>query len=702
MKAIHFSMLTVVLMFAAAGCNPDRNGESKNVETQAAVVDTASVAPDSVSPEWNSQLDSMLRVAATAPQDTNLAELYFDIGEIYINFDYEKAKEYYLKMRDLNEQLDWNKGRHWFINGFSVLLARQSLEDSALIVLQHGLEWEREINNKKWIVETATVAGQIYNVKEWYETALQYYMEALPLCEQLDNPDLLGRLHAEIGKIYIQFNQFDKTLEHCEKAYALTPENLDVITNLARSYFYTEQYEKSIRHFEDALTLCKQQHNEYYAGYIYYQLGSLYLKIFDIDKAEKHARQAKDISEDVDFPDVYLASLIILGRLEEWKGNTVLSENHIKEALHISIERDNAEGQLECYKLLAELAAVQHNYRQSNQYWNQHDSLEFAMDNAKSLRAAAEMEAKYETEKKELEIERQQTVISRQQMLRNVLAGGVAVVVLIALMLWYMLGLRNRRNRALTELNDALAGLNSALAERNDALAEINTTKDKFFNIISHDIKNPAVAQRDALKILVQSAARWDAGRLEDYLNGLLETAEDQVELVYNLLGWAQLQTGRMVFLPAPFNLANGLRSDISLIRSMAEKKNISLTANVPADAVITGDSNMLATAVRNLLTNAVKFTSAGGTVALDVARTGTDSTAPEYTISVSDTGVGMTADQIDSLFRLDSAHSRPGTADEQGSGLGLIVCRELIEKHGSALHVESAPDSGSRFWFVV
>ncbi|MDR2232223.1 MAG: HAMP domain-containing histidine kinase [Tannerella sp.] len=266
-------------------------------------------------------------------------------------------------------------------------------------------------------------------------------------------------------------------------------------------------------------------------------------------------------------------------------------------------------------------------------------------------------------------------------MLRNVLVAGVAVFGIILFLLWYMLRLRNRRNRA---------------------LAEMNATKDKFFSIISHDMKNPAEAQRDGLRLLVQHAGQWDAGTLAKYLGNLLETAEGQVELIYNLLGWAQLQTGRLVYRPAAFNLAAGLRSDIALIRGMAEKKGVALAVRIPDDADITGDSNMLATAVRNLLSNAVKFTPAGGTVTLDVARTGTDSTAPEYTISVSDTGVGMTADQIANLFRLDNARSQPGTAGEQGSGLGLIVCRELIEKHGSALHVESAPDSGSRFWFVV
>jgi len=248
--------------------------------------------------------------------------------------------------------------------------------------------------------------------------------------------------------------------------------------------------------------------------------------------------------------------------------------------------------------------------------------------------------------------------------------------------LWNMLRLRNRRNRALTE--------------RNDALAEMNATKDKFFSIISHDLKNPAISLRDALKLLVKNARLWNVDTLADYYNELLKSSEGQVGLIYNLLGWAQIQTGRMAFTPATFFLS-ALIPDIALVRKMAETKGVALNVSIPTDALVTGDSNMLATVVRNLLTNAIKFTPSGGTVTLDVS----DSVAG-YTITVSDTGVGMSQTQIDALFRIDSAHSRQGTSGEQGSGLGLIICKEFLGKHGSDLHVVSEEGNGSRFRFTL
>jgi signal transduction histidine kinase len=234
----------------------------------------------------------------------------------------------------------------------------------------------------------------------------------------------------------------------------------------------------------------------------------------------------------------------------------------------------------------------------------------------------------------------------------------------------------------------------------------MNATKDKFFSIISHDLKNPAVAQREALQMLFDKASGWDAATLREYYGELLQSADHQVKLLYNLLGWAQLQTGRMTCRPARFDLARQLRSEIAVVGKMATGKGVALQTDMPGELPVTGDANMLSTVVRNLLTNAVKYTASGGVVTLDVSphdcRDVAGNVATGYAVSISDTGIGMSREQISNLFRLGSLPAHPGTAGETGSGLGLIVCRELLEKHGTTLNVESTEGEGSRFWFEV
>jgi signal transduction histidine kinase len=361
----------------------------------------------------------------------------------------------------------------------------------------------------------------------------------------------------------------------------------------------------------------------------------------------------------------------------------------------LTINDSEPANSLALYEILSKACSHQGNSTKAGEYFDKHKALQASWSTKNYQSAMREMEVKYETGKKELQIERQQNLISRQNMQRRLLACGVAVCLIILALLWRLLRLRTRHNRD---------------------LAEMNLTKDKFFSIISHDLKNPALSQRDVLQVLVKNARSWDADTLADYHNELLKSAEGQIELIYNLLSWSKLQTGRMAFTPETFMLSD-LFPNLTLIRNMAEHKNITLTVRIPEHALVTGDINILSTVVRNLLTNAVKFTPPGGQVTLEASpfdhgrgkgKACLTPTDPKgYTISVSDTGIGMTCEQVEtlrtaSLSLLGSARSRQGTASEQGSGLGLIVCLELLEKHGSELHVESEEGKGSRFWFEI
>jgi signal transduction histidine kinase len=408
-----------------------------------------------------------------------------------------------------------------------------------------------------------------------------------------------------------------------------------------------------------------------------------------------------------------------------YKGNFAKSEEYINIALEKALEYDYAEEVKKCYNLLSELYIARHDFRTHRLYGQKGDSIGNELVSDKTRLYAKEMAAKYETEKKQLEIDRQQSVIARQEMQRWFWAAGVASCVVFVVLLWYMLRLRIRRNRALTDLNTALASSADALGERNDALAETNATKDKFFKIISHDLKNPAVMQRDAIRVLFEHGAGWDAASLNAYYSELLHSADNQVELLYNILGWAQLQTGSMDCRPELFNLATTLRSDLGLLQKMAADKGVTLETSIPVEAVVKADSGMIAVVVRNLMTNAVKFTARGGTVRLavvgelsrtmvgELSRTITpaaDTTTaapvepqlPRYTVTISDTGVGMTDEEINNIFRLDRRTSQQGTAGETGTGLGLTVCRDLLKKHDSTLRIVSEKGKGSAFSFEL
>jgi signal transduction histidine kinase len=405
-------------------------------------------------------------------------------------------------------------------------------------------------------------------------------------------------------------------------------------------------------------------------------LGGIALRKYDWKTTEMYSHKVLKLALEFGNVEGYCAATRTLAYLESYKGNFHKAEEYILDVLEHANEFDLPTEKRDCYIFLGDLSFARHDAITYRIYAGKADSISQAITSQRIIQDSKEMDVKYETAKKDFEIEHQQNIIARQTMQRWLFVGGIGALMVILIIFLCMLRLRARRNRE---------------------LAEINLTKDKLFNIISHDLRNPAVAQRDALLALVKNARIWDADTLANYHVELLKSAEGEVELIYNLLKWAQLQTGRIACNPEVFPLSD-FHPSLSLIHKMAENKEITLDVQIPENAFITGDYNILITVIRNLLTNAIKFTASGGTVTLDISPYKTT----QYTISISDTGTGISKKQLHDLFRLDNSHSNTGTAGEQGTGLGLIVCKELLEKHGGKLYVESEEGKGSRFWFIV
>ena len=681
MKKFHLQL--VLLLFAVA-CHSPRNNDHPQLPSI--------VAADTLwQPTSNAKLDSLLQLVAVAKQDTVLAKLYYNIGIIYQNTNNQKAKEYYLKIKDLSEKLDWNNGYYLYTLGISDILNLEGLHDSSIVVKRQCLELAKKEMNEARIAHLLANMGINYFFKKWYETALNYFNESLSIFEKRGEKFKVAQICSYLAALSWELEMQEESLMYSERALNIFSEKPDTIrrsdalNNYALALIEMNQLEKAESSLMEALRISTLHNNKYSFRNTYSNLGYLSSVKFDLDNAELYTRKALEINEEFGDAAGCCITNRILSDVELFRMNFVKSEEYAMKALKFAVENDLPVEKTKCYDQIANLSTALHDFRKHQIYKTKADSIANSLIFEKTRIYAKEMEAKYETEKKELEIERQQNIIARQTMQRNLFAAGVAMSVVFLALLWYMLRLRTRRN--------------NALSERNDILAEMNATKDKFFNIISHDLRNPAVALRDAVIQLIQNARFWDAETQSNYFQELRKSAEGQVELIYNLLGWAQLQTGRMTYSPQPFILS-ALIPDISLIRKMAENKGIICSIRIPNDVFVIGDSNMLATVVRNLMTNAVKYTEAGGQITLDVSPV--SPVSPKYTVTVSDTGIGMSEEQIRNLFRIDSAHSRKGTANESGSGLGLIVCRELLEKHGSVLHVESEVGKGSRFWFEL
>jgi len=253
------------------------------------------------------------------------------------------------------------------------------------------------------------------------------------------------------------------------------------------------------------------------------------------------------------------------------------------------------------------------------------------------------------------------------------------------------------------ELAEANAKLKAALAERELDQARLvefaveqeqaSRAKDLFFSIISHDLRGPMGALLGLTQVAENRLDRHDDGELVEVAALMHRSAEHLYGLLINLLEWARLQTGQMQVKPAWVDLHALTTATIEVLAAPAAEKGVWLKNRVAPGTTVRADENMMRSVLLNLVGNGLKFTPSGGSVAVRA-----DVAGGAMVVTVEDTGVGMSAGEVARLFRVEQTRSRTGTAGERGSGLGLVLCKEMIERHGGRIEVESAPGVGSRF----
>lgn len=238
----------------------------------------------------------------------------------------------------------------------------------------------------------------------------------------------------------------------------------------------------------------------------------------------------------------------------------------------------------------------------------------------------------------------------------------------------------------------------SKVEKHAEQLKSLNATKDKFFSIISHDLRNPFNNLLGLSRYLKANIDKFTIDEIRERIALIEESSKRGYELLENLLEWSMSQTGSIKFKPAKLNLTSVIQECLLVLENQVANKNINLINEADKDIEVTADYNMLKIIIRNLLTNAFKYSNPGSKVIIRSEF----NTKNEIEISVIDEGIGIPDEEIEKLFRIDTKYSTPGTSDEFGTGLGLILCKEFVEKHNGKIWVESKLNSGSIFKFTL
>ncbi len=227
-------------------------------------------------------------------------------------------------------------------------------------------------------------------------------------------------------------------------------------------------------------------------------------------------------------------------------------------------------------------------------------------------------------------------------------------------------------------------------------LSQLNATKDKFFSLIAHDLRNPFNNIQGLSELILSELQNKNYENIAEYADYIMQSSKKTFELLENLLEWAKIQTGRLEANPEKFHILNIVRDNVSLLDEIASKKEIEILINEKPNPAVYADKNMIKTVIRNLITNALKFTPSKGKINININKEN------EFVrVGITDTGIGIQQEDLTKLFKID-ANNTIKNNELRGSGLGLILCKELIEINKGEIFVESEVGKGSTFYFTI
>jgi two-component system, NtrC family, sensor kinase len=499
--------------------------------------------------------------------------------------------------------------------------------------------------------------GNLYLAMNDLVKAKEYLLKTLVLYEKSDGDKVSEAFaNASLGKVLSSLGKRDSALHYLTRSLVLN-ESIDNKYGIAESHHYfgihhknNMEWSKVVKEEETAISIYSQADVQFGVAESTLGLTEAYFKLGNLNKALNFANQGMELSHRIKAKDLQKGYL----------------------------------------QLLSDIHAAQKNFPLAYSFSQQLSVLKDSINNEEKIKQVANMEALYENDKKEKELalsraekntadallEKQK---SRTTLFVALLAGSLGILML-GLFFYRSL----QKNRKLLET-------------KNVELLSLNQTKDRFFAIIGHDLRGPITSFSGINDLLNWYIAKNDMAQLKTFGIKITQSVRQLDTLLNNLLNWAMSQTDAVPYKPEPLQLSQLTKECYGYFEHALEVKNISLTDGIDDGITVHADKNALATVIRNLVSNAIKFTPAHGRITIS-AKAGEG----HVWVSVADTGVGLSEEKLKTVFELSETKSTSGTSGEKGSGLGLVLCKDYVALNKGTIGAQSKEGEGTVFRFSV
>ena len=630
-------------------------------------------------------------------------------------------------------------------------LFKERENDSAFYYFNLALNIAKEINSKQKVADILHEISRAYESKMDYENALEKYLECVDIYCELNNKEKLASIFNSIGWNYFNLMNETKAIEYYFKSIKIYKNDLKDNEGVANSYisignlYYTqENYSYATTYYNDALAIYKELNDKESIAICYTNLGNTIADSGNTIEGLKYFFKSVEIGKELvmkyglannynNIADCYIT-------LKQYKE----AQSYLDKALKISLEINDKELLALIYLNIADISISLKHYNEtiknavmSIKYSKQIGNLNYQASDLKYLSEAYEGKGEI---KKALFYLKQYTkvrdsIINFDKLKKNQLfktlndlentrytidelsnkneltklkyenEKRISYVLILAILLFATLVIilyvlhtsKNKANKLLKFKNYQIHNMNVEMQVQRDNLKQLNKTKDKLFSIIAHDLKNPFNSIQGFTQLLIENYENYDTRKRLKFLKIIKESSVKASSLLNNLLLWANNQSGSLKFNSEKVELIQQVSETMLLLEIQAFNKEIKILNKIENSVYLNADKNMLNTILRNLISNAIKFTNIKGEIqVLSAIRKGF------VEVTIKDNGVGMSVEDQENLFTIDVKTSNMGTANEQGSGFGLVLCKDFVEKHGGKIWVVSKLNEGSEFKFTL
>ena len=593
-----------------------------------------------------------------------------DTDSLFVTTVYQSAHKFMVSSK-FDEAVKWNKIAFKYANLsvpglrydvqtlFGSINFYQELYEEALVEYLKAKEIAYKSDNPEQIAGNLVNIGNVYTYTNEVDKGLENYLEALNLLKDSNNRKFYSNALQNTAAIYVQKEEFDKALQFHLQAFSIyDEENLDrekaiSLCNIANLYNRMDQYDKSVENYKKAVSINEKINNLTSLNYCYLGLAETYL------------HQAK-----------YKQSLEYIKKTEELthKLGSTRFMKFVHQAYH------------EYYNAIKD-------YEKAYQAYKKYDAYEDSLNEKKNSQLLKELQTKYEVEKKQHKIQ----VLEKNQ---KIYQHNVHLFILVTLFListitflLYRAKERARANEKINSQQKQLELVNQDQKKLLEELSELNNTKNKFISILAHDMKNGFTALLKGSQMLSDKIDQLDKKTITVIAKEMNISALTMFDILENLLAWARVQNGRIKINFSVVRLNPIVSKIVQVFQHTAEEKEITFRIDVAENHTFYADRTMISSVIENLIHNAIKFSNAGGFI--DISSKKEQNVT---VLSIKDYGTGISLEDQKKLFKLDGHYHKKGTKGEKGSGLGLLVCKEFIEKNNGSINIQSEPGKGSEF----